>query len=67
MKNTLVLTGGLMLIAGSLAILVALFWEETAELLRFFGRSINAEAGSRIWKVGLVTAVVGIALLYLSR
>jgi hypothetical protein len=54
-------------LGGAIAGLGGHLWEETAKLLRFFGKEINENLGFKVMMAGLAAVLAGFGLIYFFR
>jgi hypothetical protein len=67
MSDLLVWIALILIIGGVIAALGGHMWEETAKLLRFFGKEVNENLGIKVMMVGLAAMLAGFGLVYLLR
>jgi len=67
MSNLLIWLAVILILGGAIAGLGGHLWEETAKLLRFFGKEINENLGFKVMMAGLAAVLAGFGLIYFFR
>jgi hypothetical protein len=67
MSDLLIWLAAILILGGAIAGLGGHLWEETAKLLRFFGKEINENLGFKVMMAGLAAVLAGFGLIYFFR